>query len=67
MKNTSFFRWLDSLLQIVIPPEIVALNFNIFESCNAHQFDVQLVGAKSYSNSNDDWACSNDFSSGENL
>ena len=67
MKNTSFFRWLDSLLKIVIPPEIVAFNFNIYESCHAHQFDVQLVGAKSYSNSNDDWACSNDFSSGENL
>ena len=67
MKNTSFFTWLDDLLQKAIPSQIVAFNFNIYESSNAHQFDIQLVGAKYYSSSDDDWACSNDFSSGENL
>lgn len=65
--NSSFFTWLDILLQGAISEEIVAFNFNLYESNNSQQFDIQLVGSKTYSSYNDDWACNNDYSSGENL
>ena len=49
----------DWLLELshneVIPENIVALNFGIFESENG--YCVYLIGSESYDADDDDWAC----------
>ena len=47
--------------------DIVAFCFNLYESDNNCQFDVQLVGCSQFDSEEDDWACSAIFTTGENL
>ena len=53
----------DWLLELshneVIPENIVALNFGIFESENG--YCVYLIGSESYDVDDDDWACDEVF------
>lgn len=53
----------DWLLELshneVIPENIVALNFGIFESENG--YCVYLIGSESYDVDDDDWACDVDY------
>lgn len=59
-QQEDFSRWLDKILNEVelIP---VAWNFNLFEP-----FSVGLVGTKSYSRKDEDWACDEIYSSTDN-
>lgn len=53
----------DWLLELssdeVIPENIVALNFGVFESENG--YCIYLIGSKNYDASDDDWACDVDY------
>lgn len=62
-----FSEWLDLILSSISTEGIRAYNFNIYENEIEGMFDIQLVGALEYSDSNDDWACNTVYSSGENL
>ena len=68
---TAFAAWLDAALGVEsLPEEIVAFNFNLYESAEDAEpplFDVQLIGAPSYDPDDSDWACEEIFSTGENL
>ncbi len=43
----------------IVPENIQALNFGIFESENG--YTVYLTGSMEYDNEDDDWACNEDF------
>ena len=62
-----FEDWLNSLLLNSIPNNIIAFNFNLYESETDKQYDVQLVGSSYYSIDDEDWACNTEYSSGEIL
>ena len=51
------------LLQIndetVLPPDIVAFNFGLFESEN--EYCIYMIGSRFYDEFDDDWACDIDF------
>ena len=68
---TAFAAWLDAALGAgPLPEEIVAFNFNLYESSEDAEpplFDVQLIGAPSYDADDPDWACDEIYSTGENL
>ncbi len=42
--------------QEIIPKEIIALNFGLFEP-----YGIELIGSKYYDSEDDDWACEEDF------
>ena len=44
---------------------VVAYNFNLYE--HEDEFAIQLVGTGSFDLSDEDWACDETFSSGEDL
>lgn len=68
---TVFSAWLDTALSAEpLSEEIVAFNFNLYESSEDAEpplFEVQLIGAPSYDAEDSDWACEEIFSTGENL
>ena len=45
-----------------IPHSVIAMNFNLYESCLENQFYAELVGCVSYDHENPDWACNTVFS-----
>ena len=57
--------WLDKLLAAKLPARVAAYCFNLYD-CD-DEFDVQLVGAPSYSEEDDDWACDTVYSSEEDV
>jgi hypothetical protein len=60
-----FVSWADRvLLEYGLAPA-VAYNFNLYEHEKA--FVIQLIGTKSFDTNDDDWACDEAFSSGEDL
>ena len=62
-----FKAWLEKQLSREIPDNIIAFNFNLYESETEDQFDVQLIGCKEYDLEDEDWACNSDFSTEEDL
>ena len=62
-----FEKWLEKNLSKGMPDCIIAFNFNLYESNTDNQYDVQLIGCKEYDLEDDDWACNEDFSTGEDL
>lgn len=78
--NNEFFSWLDSVLSDPEAQDHVAFNFNIYEEVDEFDddeaddsdetvgsFSLQLIGASRYDPDDDDWACDEEYSSGENL
>lgn len=49
-----FETWLTSVLPTIPPLGIAAYNFNLSES---HDWVVEVIGASSYSEDDEDWAC----------
>ena len=49
-----------------IPSDLIAFNFNLYEDEIENQYNVELIGCKEYDKDNDDWACTPDYSTGEN-
>lgn len=58
-------RWLLFIeSQETVPPDIVALNFNIWEATEetgASCYTLELTGSEHYDPDNDDWACDEDY------
>ena len=68
MDYSLFEEWLfQSFNNESLSDDIVAFCFNLYESDNNCQFDVQLVGCSQFDSEEDDWACSAIFTTGENL
>jgi shikimate kinase len=63
-----FEEWLNGYLEKGIPQEVVATNFNIYEE-TGNSWSVEIVGAGSFDEEDEDWACDEitDFGSRENL
>ena len=62
-----FEAWLDRFLEKGLPENIVAVNFNLYECDEETEFDVQLIGSSEYDEDDPDWACSDEFSTGEDV
>lgn len=63
-----FENWLNKHLISEISPEVIAMNFNLYEASRGEDaFDIQLIGAPEYNPNNPDWACNVIFSTGEDL
>lgn len=53
---SKFVRWLDHAFSEGIPSDVVALNFNIYES-GTDLWSVEVIGSSFYDKENSDWAC----------
>lgn len=60
-----FNAWVDRLLIEFGATPVVAYNFNLYE--HEDGFAIQLVGTGSFDPKDEDWACDEIFSSGEDL
>lgn len=60
----SFDKWLDDILKDGIPDETVAINFNIYETDDG-SYNLQIVGCDRFDPEDEDWACYDLWSSGE--
>lgn len=60
-----FNTWADRVLTKHASNSVVAYNFNLYE--HAKEFAIQLVGTRSFGLKDQDWACDEIFSSGEDL
>ena len=68
----AFAEWLDNLLNQDMPEEIMAYNFNIYEEADESgkdllEYGVQLIASDEFSEDDDDWACSEIYSSEEDI
>ena len=59
-------KWLDKILSQELPKGIIAFNFNIYEGSNG-TYDVQLTGSDEFDENDEDWACSDYYTSGEDI
>ena len=60
-----FSSWVDRILLENASTPVAAYNFNLYQ--HEEGFAIQLIGAKSFDQSDSDWACDEAFSSGEDL
>ncbi len=62
-----FARWLDALLENNdMPANTAAFNFNLYEE-EDEAYGIQLIAADEFSDDDDDWACSEVWSSEEDV
>lgn len=60
-----FNLWLDNLLlSNPLQDNFMAINFNIYD-INEDTYDVQLIASSIYDENDDDWACEEIYTSGE--
>ena len=61
--------WIDNLNLNVIPEDVVAFCFNLYDGCDNLHWSMELIGADSFDAENDDWACGEitDFKSRETV
>ncbi|MDR2198437.1 MAG: hypothetical protein LBR53_03080 [Deltaproteobacteria bacterium] len=64
---SKFTAWADAALKDGLPPETVALCFNLYEEADSDDFSVQLILSDRYDPDCDDWATEEIFTTGENL
>lgn len=62
-----FGQWLDANLETAPLSELTAINFNLYEADEEQLFHVQVVGTASFDEEDEDWACDEVFSSGEDI
>lgn len=60
-----FSKWLDSNLE-QLPAEVVAVNFNLYKGSN-QTYDIQLIGSDKFDETDDEWACNEIFTTGEDI
>ena len=60
-----FAAWLDEKLENGLPGDTAAVNFNIYEEENG--WTVQLIASDRFDAQDDEWACFEVYSSGEDL
>ncbi len=65
----AFGQWLDDLLENnEMPGETKAFNFNLYEeSIEESIYSIQLIAACCFDENDDEWACSEVWSSEENI
>ena len=63
--SDAFNSWVDRIVIENATTPVAAYNFNLYE--HEDGFAIQLVGARSFDVGDDDWACDEAFSSGEDL
>ncbi|MFR5870103.1 MAG: hypothetical protein ACLUFF_07545, partial [Acutalibacteraceae bacterium] len=63
-QKKDFFRWLDGICAAGLPGTIQAVNFNLYED-EHDAWSVEMIGAPSFEEDNDDWACEEVFSTRE--
>ncbi|MGN0621946.1 MAG: hypothetical protein ACI4I9_08765 [Porcipelethomonas sp.] len=61
-----FAQWLDELLENELPDGIIAFNFNLYDG-EENTYDIQLIGSDKFSEDDYDWACSEVYSSEEDV
>ncbi len=61
-----FSNWLNKVLEQDIPKGIKAFNFNLYEG-EGETYDIQLIGSDEFDEDDSDWACTNYFTSGEDI
>ena len=52
--------WLNKVMQMTIPDNVVAFCFNLYEEVNK-SWTLELIGASSFDTTNNDWACDEVF------
>ncbi|MDR2976188.1 MAG: hypothetical protein LBV19_02600 [Streptococcaceae bacterium] len=60
----AFSNWLDGSLSEKLPDEIMAVNFNLYESCE-NEYCIEFVGCSRFDAQDDDWACDEVFATRE--
>lgn len=60
-----FLEWIDGLSLDNMPEGIIAYNFNLYDS--EETYDIQLIGSDEFDEEDPDWACSEAYSSEENV
>jgi len=63
----NFTSWLNEILKNPLPENTKGINFNLYEEENPNAYGIQSVATKSFDLNDDDWACDDIFSSGENM
>ena len=61
-----FVNWLNKHLSKDIPTNILAINFNLYES-SEQTYDIQMTGSDEFDEEDEDWACNTVFSTDEDL
>lgn len=61
-----FSTWLDNVLEAPLPEDIAAFNFNLYEGASG-TYDIQLIGAEEFDEDDEDWVCTDYFTSGEDI
>ena len=62
----SFVHWVDSIMEEDIPHIAEAVNFNIYEG-SENTYDIELIAASEYDESDEDWVCDEVFTTRDNL
>ena len=52
--------WLNDVMQMTIPNEVVAFCFNLYEDANK-SWTLELIGSSSFDTTDNDWACDEIF------
>ena len=58
--------WLNEVMQMTIPVDVVAFCFNLYEDANK-AWSLELIGAGSFDINDTDWVCDEVFTSRNNL
>lgn len=61
-----FTKWLDCILKKDLHKDIKTFNFNIYEGTK-NTYDIELIGSDEYFEEDYDWACSDYFTTNNNL
>lgn len=57
--------WLDDVMHMTIPDDVVAFCFNLYEDANKG-WTLELIGASSFDMNDSDWACDEVFTTRDN-
>lgn len=64
----AFSEWLDNLLENDMPENTKAYNFNLYEeSIEDHIYGIQVVATDRFDENDDEWACDEVWTSGEDI
>lgn len=61
-----FSDWLNKTLEQKLPSGIIAFNFNLYEGAE-ETYDIQLTGSDDFDEDDSDWACTDYFTTGEDI
>lgn len=61
-----FSNWLNTVLEQDLPKGVIAYNFNLYEGSNG-TYDIQLIGSDDFDEDDQDWICTDYFTTGENV